>query len=49
MNRFELRAVAPANPPRLQVIQTTMGAPAPYEVQLRVIATSINPIDVKRA
>jgi NADPH:quinone reductase-like Zn-dependent oxidoreductase len=49
MNRFELRAVAPANPPRLQGVQTQMGAPAPDEVQLRVIATSINPIDVKRA
>lgn len=49
MNRFELQAVAPANPPRLQGVHTTLGAPAPHEVQLRVIATSINPIDVKRA
>lgn len=49
MQRFELQAVVPANPPHLQGVQTTMDAPAPYEVQLRVIATSINPIDVKRA
>jgi NADPH:quinone reductase-like Zn-dependent oxidoreductase len=49
MNRFELQAVAPANPPCLQGVQSTLFAPAPNEVQLRVIASSINPIDVKRA
>lgn len=49
MNRWELQVLTPADPPRLQLAQMNLGAPAAHEVQLRVIAAGVNPIDVKRA
>lgn len=49
MHALQLQALAPANPPRLQTVERALPAPAAREVQVRLIATSVNPIDAKRA
>ena len=38
-----------AHPPRLQAVERPLPAPAAHEVQVRLIAASVNPIDAKRA
>lgn len=45
----ELICVAPSSPPRLQVRASAMPEPRRGQVRVRVEATSINPIDAKRA
>ena len=47
--RRELICLEPASPPRLQVRNTETPAPKRGEVRVRVEATSINPIDARRA
>lgn len=46
---FQLQALVPADPPRLQTVELRLPAPAAHEVQVRLIAASVNPIDAKRA
>ena len=47
--RSELICTAWSEPPRLAVRRTAVPAPGPGQVLVRVEATSVNPIDVKRA
>jgi len=47
--RRELVCVEPATPPRLEVRTREVPRPAAGQVLVRVEATSVNPIDVKRA
>lgn len=47
--RRELICLAPASPPRLQLRNTETPVPKRGEVRVRVEATSINPIDARRA
>lgn len=47
--RRELVCLEAATPPRLAVRNTDVPRPGPGEVLVRVAATSVNPIDVKRA
>lgn len=46
--RRELTCVAPSAPPRLEVRTRAVPAPRAGEVLVRVVATSVNPIDAKR-
>jgi D-arabinose 1-dehydrogenase-like Zn-dependent alcohol dehydrogenase len=46
---LQLQALAPADPPRLQAVKQRLPEPAAHEVQVRLIAASVNPIDAKRA
>jgi reticulon-4-interacting protein 1, mitochondrial len=47
--RRELMCLEPSSPPRLQVRKRTMPEPRRGQVLVRVEATSVNPIDAKRA
>jgi NADPH:quinone reductase-like Zn-dependent oxidoreductase len=47
--RSELTCTAWSEPSRLAVRRTDMPTPGPWQVLVRVEATSVNPIDVKRA
>jgi NADPH:quinone reductase-like Zn-dependent oxidoreductase len=47
--RCELICQEPLSPPRLQVRENAMPEPRRGQVLVRVEATSINPIDAKRA
>jgi NADPH:quinone reductase-like Zn-dependent oxidoreductase len=47
--RHELICLEPSSPPRLQVRQSARAEPRAGEVLVRVEATSLNPIDAKRA
>jgi NADPH:quinone reductase-like Zn-dependent oxidoreductase len=47
--RHELVCVAPATPPRLQLQTRALPAPPAGHVLVRVEASAVNPIDVKRA
>ena len=47
--RRELICLEPSSPPRLQVRESAMPAPRRGQVLVRVEATSVNPIDAKRA
>lgn len=47
--RRELCCLAPASPPRLQLRQGPVPEPRRGEVRLRVEASAVNPIDLKRA
>ncbi|MHB0962036.1 MAG: alcohol dehydrogenase catalytic domain-containing protein [Gemmatimonadaceae bacterium] len=47
--RRELTCIEPATPPRLVVRRVELPRPGTGEVLVRVQATSVNPIDVKRA
>ena len=49
MHSLQLQAQAPADPPQWQVVQVTLPPPAAHEVQVRIIAASVNPIDLRRA
>jgi NADPH:quinone reductase-like Zn-dependent oxidoreductase len=49
MMRRELTCIEPASPPRLDVRQREVPAPRRGEVLVRVEATSVNPIDARRA
>jgi D-arabinose 1-dehydrogenase-like Zn-dependent alcohol dehydrogenase len=47
--RHELVCIEPAAPPRLEVRTRAVADPGPGQLLVRVAATSVNPIDVKRA
>ncbi|MFM2056951.1 MAG: hypothetical protein RLY71_1336 [Pseudomonadota bacterium] len=49
MRRRELVCMKPATPVQLQLREATLPEPGRGEVLVRVLATSINPIDAKRA
>lgn len=49
MQCVQLQVTAPADPPRWAVVSTPLSAPAAHEVQVAVVAASVNPIDVRRA
>lgn len=49
MLRHELVCTAPGTPPRLEVGSRELREPGPGKVLVRVLATSVNPIDAKRA
>ncbi|MBV8503322.1 MAG: alcohol dehydrogenase catalytic domain-containing protein [Paucibacter sp.] len=49
MERVELACTTPGAPPRLEIHRRDLRLPGPGQVLVRIFATSVNPIDAKRA